>query len=419
MNPPFRYWSGRVDRPGSAVLPGNATGLEKAMADVSAEELLAINAEAIAGFWDPDAVTECNMPHLAAALGVNFWDDSWSVPAKRRWLRLQQRFQSVRGTRAALDMIADQLRYAGAPVRIKRVRSGKGRFFLSGPNPARDAKWKASLPEIRIYTERPRSAPRNVMSFPTPGKLSPRMFLAGPDSPYIGFAAGRGTEIGDVHIRRAVMIEDGVETPVGLASNTPAPVEQVYIRERSRAFRGGVQYLNHTFLNGDPAKPLITIDRSGMEGWNLVAQGGTSKASPESFPVVERANTLAFVGKPLGRFLTRADKATAYYESFRVTGRGELAPTTGGVVAFLNHTRMGNRARTIEVDLEFPRTRRRPIRVFLGRPFSGRFLSGGTDSDIDDVKRAIKAASAKGDRVLLNFDTRPTFGQARSFNEIV
>jgi hypothetical protein len=89
------------------------------------------------------------------------------------------------------------------------------------------------------------------------------------------------------------------------------------------------------------------------------------------------------------------------------------------VVAFLNHTRMGNRARTIEVDLEFPRTRRRPIRVFLGRPFSGRFLSGGTDSDIDDVKRAIKAASAKGDRVLLNFDTRPTFGQARSFNEIV
>jgi hypothetical protein len=413
------YSSARVRNPGSAVLPANATGLERAMADISADELLTIGAELIADQWDPARVQERNMQHLTRVLGVNLWDERWPLAAKRRWLRLQPQFQALRGTRAAVQMVLDQLTYAGNPASLVGSTGAGRRFFLSrGVDPAAHARWVASLPEIRLYNDAPRTPPRNAASFPGDNKRTPRIFLDGTDD-RLGFVVGRETVNEEVHTRRAVLIEDGVETPLGVYGNCPGSTESFYLPTRSRNAVGGGFFLTHSFWGREDATPpVVAITRGGAAGWNIVREGAPAKAEPIRVPLRRVNRVAAFAGKAIGRFLTRATAENEYYESWRIIGRGDLPNNTGPVVSFVDHARMGNRPKTTTLQIKRQISRKRGVSIFLGHFTANRFLGTTDPRLVDDVVRAVKAAGTVGDRFLIDFEGRKLLSDARSFNEL-
>ncbi len=87
-----------VEHAGANLLYQAATGLEKAMADVDAERLLSTYAELIIDQWDPDEISETNLPYLAWAMSVNLWERDWPTEFKRYWTKNQWEFLSQRGT---------------------------------------------------------------------------------------------------------------------------------------------------------------------------------------------------------------------------------------------------------------------------------------------------------------------------------
>src|SRR6059058_3941958 len=84
---------------GTDVLYQNATGAERAMADVDIQRLLDVPAELIIENWDPALVQERNIPFLAFGMGVTLWEpDVWSIATQRQWIADQWKFKARRGT---------------------------------------------------------------------------------------------------------------------------------------------------------------------------------------------------------------------------------------------------------------------------------------------------------------------------------
>jgi Phage tail protein (Tail_P2_I) len=89
-------FSGISPTAGSDMLYRQATGLEKAMADVDAYRLTSTYAELVRDQWDPYAISYRNLGYLAWAMGVNLWEDNWSYEFKRWWIVNQWTFKSQR-----------------------------------------------------------------------------------------------------------------------------------------------------------------------------------------------------------------------------------------------------------------------------------------------------------------------------------
>lgn len=132
---------------GKDVIYQNATGLEKALADVDAYRLTATYAELVRDQWDPYAVSRKNLAHLAWAMGVNLWEDSWDEVFKRQWVAKQWQLKYLRGSRLGLDTF---VRAVGGEV--KRCIVPPARTYpLAAYTDEERAAYIAKFPQLRMY----------------------------------------------------------------------------------------------------------------------------------------------------------------------------------------------------------------------------------------------------------------------------
>ncbi|MCY4479115.1 MAG: phage tail protein I [Rhodospirillales bacterium] len=95
----------------AALLPPNATALERAMADTAAARLLALEADTVGTLWDPMLCPEPWLERLAAAYGTAPYDSGWSEERRRTAVADTAANRSRHGTVAAIRRI---LAFAGA-----------------------------------------------------------------------------------------------------------------------------------------------------------------------------------------------------------------------------------------------------------------------------------------------------------------
>jgi phage tail P2-like protein len=143
---------GIIKAPGAKLLYHNASGLEKAMADVDGERLIGTYAEIINDQWNPYKISYNNLPYLGYAQGVLLWEEGWSESTQREWVARQFEYKSLRGTQAGIEMA---LNYSGRDFTggyfIKQALRPPQCFFAS-PSMNKEAYdfWIHLLPEVRI-----------------------------------------------------------------------------------------------------------------------------------------------------------------------------------------------------------------------------------------------------------------------------
>jgi hypothetical protein len=101
---------GVLPHAGAKLIYGNATGLEKSMADVDGERLIGTYAEIINDQWNPYKISYNNLPYLGYAMGVMLWEEGWSESTQREWVARQFEYKALRGTQDGIEMA---LNYAG------------------------------------------------------------------------------------------------------------------------------------------------------------------------------------------------------------------------------------------------------------------------------------------------------------------
>lgn len=173
------------------LLPANAGEFEQAHALVAAWRLPDVFAlvKVLRTLWDPLTCPASELPILAWAWSVDYWRPEWTEARKRRVIAEARLYHSrkttVAGARMALGYRDAQL------VRAYTPRQG---VFADPPvSEAENKAWIAGLPEIRVYDPAPAILARR------PG----------------GFIGVSCFVRGDARLaRRAVLLRDGVETPL-------------------------------------------------------------------------------------------------------------------------------------------------------------------------------------------------------------
>jgi Phage tail protein (Tail_P2_I) len=141
---------------GSQLIYRQATGLEKALADVDAYNLTRTYAELVRDQWDPYAINYRNLGYLAWAMGVNLWEADWDETFRRWWVANQWTMKYERGS---LLGISDFLNAAGSnsrtcPYGIKVMSAivPPAKFFPGKSSTAADrAAYLARFPQLRLY----------------------------------------------------------------------------------------------------------------------------------------------------------------------------------------------------------------------------------------------------------------------------
>jgi Phage tail protein (Tail_P2_I) len=143
---------GIIKRPGAKLIYGNATGLEKSMADVDGERLIGTYAEIINDQWNPYKISYNNLPYLGYAMGVMLWEEGWSESTQREWVARQFEYKALRGTQAGIEMA---LNYAGRDFTggytiVQAIRPPQ--CFFASPSLSKEAYdfWIHLMPELRI-----------------------------------------------------------------------------------------------------------------------------------------------------------------------------------------------------------------------------------------------------------------------------
>jgi phage tail P2-like protein len=136
---------------GSEVIYRQASGLEKALADVDSQRLLAIYAELVSDQWDPYRISFANLPFLAHSMGVNLWEDDWSEEKRRWWTATQWTFKYQRGSLLGIKTAINAVGY-----RVKRAIVPPATFYPGKSlTPAERAAFVARFPQLRLYPFKP------------------------------------------------------------------------------------------------------------------------------------------------------------------------------------------------------------------------------------------------------------------------
>jgi hypothetical protein len=141
-----------IKAPGAKLLYRAASGLEKAMADVDGERLLAMNAEIIIDQWDPYKISYNNLPYLAYAMGALIWENGWTESTQREWTALQFTYKSLRGTVAGIEMALDFIGrdFTGGYDLVQAIRPPQAFFASPSLSKAEYDFWIHLMPELRI-----------------------------------------------------------------------------------------------------------------------------------------------------------------------------------------------------------------------------------------------------------------------------
>jgi phage tail P2-like protein len=148
---------GVILHPGGKLIYGNASGLEKSMADVDGERLIGTYAEIINDQWNPYKISYNNLPYLGYAMGVMLWEEGWSESTQREWVARQFEYKALRGTQDGIEMALNYTGrdfVGGTGYNITQALRPPQCFFAS-PTLSKEAYdfWIRLMPELRITFE--------------------------------------------------------------------------------------------------------------------------------------------------------------------------------------------------------------------------------------------------------------------------
>jgi phage tail P2-like protein len=421
-----------IDNPGSQVLFPSATGLEKAMADVDAERLIRIYAEAIIDVWDPYKIAARNLPYLAWAMGVNLWEDDWRELTKRTWTARQWEFKSKRGTAAGLRMAVDYIGRDVSPFgyQVTKLTTPPQRVY-SGPSLTREEReaWLADMPQLRVW----RIQERGVAGFwkvfyggrGTGRQHDARFCLGGVEDNPVARAITPTTAIERLK-RRARWIVHGEETDITVSEFGTYWRLRLRGVEDSKVFVGRPFGLRRFYIPSDAAKRLITIMPKDRLSWRSPVWASLEPvtAEPERIMIGGMRRHSVFsggsdptmqvtMGGPLGgsSYYAPSDAWARVFERYAINdGSAELLKRRP--VQFMGTGRYGFPKYTAWVGVSL--RSKRKWAVFDGVPFN-RFFLPHDPTPVKRVKAAVQASKKIADRILLELGPVPRFVAGRAF----
>jgi phage tail P2-like protein len=407
--------------PGAQALFPNATGFEKAMADVDAERLIRIYAEAIIDVWDPYRISLRNLPYLAWAMGVNLWDDGWCETTKRTWVARQWEFKSLRGTAAGIRMAVD---YVSRDVtswgyQVTKITAPPQRVY-SGPSLTREEReaWLAMLPQVRVW----RAQERGAASF---GKLfyggsetgrqrDHRFCGGGAAADPVLRAAVPSTALSRLH-RRARYVVRAQETDVTVSEFGS------YWRLHLRGMAGQKIFASRPirparfYIRSDAAARLITVMPRERLAWRSPVTPSVEPvtAEPERIVVGGMRRRSTFCDVPLRQraFYVPSDAWARIFERYAIND-GSVELQKRRPVQFMGTGRYGFPRYTAWVGVSL--RSKRKWAVFDGPPHR-RFFLPHDGTPVARAKRAVLASKKLVDRILLELGPVPRFVAGRPF----
>jgi hypothetical protein len=345
----------------------------------------------IATLWNPWTIRADLLAHLAHALRVDFWRESWPEARKRSVCANAFALKRMKGTLAGIgrhiELADGKLLRAVLPP--QRVFSG-----ASLTRAQREA-WLDRLPQIRVHLAREKAtAGFKVFT----GGRTYRSFCDGRF--FMPSTAGQRLQL------RSVWVEGGLATP--------ARVEQFQgfyrIYRPGHAGRRvfvGLPVGRRFFQPSSAWQRIITIAPATNQPWRQPVGPKLEpvSAEPELVVVSRSKGRRAFVGDTMrGHFLCPHRSLSyhrfAFYDGTRV-------PMRARPVQFMSVGRYGWPARVAQLEVSAPG--RRPEWAAGGGIIvpKARFWRPHDGRPTQDVMRAIRVSKRAADRVLLKHAARP------------
>jgi hypothetical protein len=388
--------------------------------------------------WDPWAISYRNLGFLAWASGVNLWEDDWSEQQRRQWVADQWTFKYYRGSDLGMKMAVEEV---GAKL-LKLIRPPAQFFPGSSLTPAERQAYVARFPQLRLYpyAPRPQLAWLNYLGGEIPDAQGNPKFVHngrffGPYRPFYptNFNAG------GLYLRKATYYDPrtGVETQLTVRTVVGVPVPgmpvttydevQLPINPGNLFFpgTGNEQYLvprgtaltitrRHAVVLGRlpfEAQRLIRVPRDGTLTTTQY-QAIFQTVSPDLKPINVRPelveqehpirSTELYCGQPLLRkFLPKTNAGLFFYERWYLFDPTRQ-PDQRWARTYMGRARFGipKYSAIAKIDASFPWPSRS---AYYGGFFGhGRFFAPRNTKRIDQVRRAVTAAMALRDTVLID-----------------
>lgn len=392
---------------GAALIEDGAEILERLICDIEAEELLTIKAELIRDNWDPWKVQAGrNLTVLAFAMGVTLWDENWPELTKRAWVDDQWRFKGIRGTEPALDRALALWGYT-----LEQTITPPQGYYASEEFTAdQRAAWLAQMPTLRVRLELAH------------GYGSPDEWFAGD-----GFAGEQVAGLDDgpiLYARRGFLRKDGVDYPLDsvvlsttVVDGTTTITERIAVPGRSTfGFFAGEDFAGDDRFAGaaEVEADLVTVSR------DEATQTATSTltlntAKPGLVPLdvgfsqesdIGNAGPYFYAGDFAGDGFAGDDPARdMLVDVMHLFDPAVALPMTEGA-SFAGVDRVGIDQKTAELMVDL-KGKAEPYAWIAGRSFEGEGCAVAEDPKaIDNALRAVEAARALRDTVLVNFAPR-------------
>lgn len=414
---------------GNQVLYRASSGMERAAADVDADQMLGnklalseLQAELIIDTWNAYHTIYRNLPFLAWAYDVDLWEDGWSEATQREWVDRQWEFKTKRGTIAAIRMALDFagrgfVRDAGGYELIQYVTPPQD-FFVSPDLSVEEMNaWVRLMPEVRIY-----------LGHDTGSALGDELYLTNEPETQDGFLEVRsavGYDDGwELYGRRAILRQAGhpdVRLKVIQRHNVSTKFatvdfEDVHVAGLSTIgmFIGEDALEEEKFLDFDELAPRlyrVTLDRNYD---SVRTELHLSAIVPTLEPLTARYERNSDIGDA-GPFMflddgvMEVDFLETDYGALMLADRVYLldpnitTPMTKGF-SFLDTDRLNMHPYTMELMVDLKQFDSAPS-VYIDESFFDD--SSFVDEDpnhIDRARRAVIAAKSLRDKALMAFD---------------
>lgn len=382
------------------LLPPNATPFERAL-DGAVGTRFPLPTELVSAMWDADRCPTALLGFLAYQLSVDLWDEDWPEVIKRRVCRDAFALHRLKTTLAGIKAY---VALAGGEV-VKATRPPARVYPTSGMTAAEREAWLQTLPQLRLYPFdlRPLGSKRVFFSRTRP-LFSARAYPR----------ASRGFQLMGT---RATRWDRGVETDIAYEQPAAGIVRLLLPRTTPRPFLGHC-YLQRLYATTPvAARNVVTLDLSGDIGGYAVAQGldPVSIAPTRIYQARTAPAARAFLGRRGRRWLLTSSGPRLVYDRICLNDPTRVAARRHGRV-FLGHARLGSRPfeATLRVDLPLKRSPQRAAR-FAGHGF----LKGGDMAGLGRIARAIGAAKAARDTILIDTVVRRPvrFGDGLRFGQ--
>lgn len=340
--------------------------------------------------WNPWTIPERHLDLLAWAFSVDVWNAAWPIERRRQVVAEARAFHraktTVKGFRMALGYVDAAL------VRAHLPRDG---FFAGrAPTEAEQEAWLATLPEIRIYTNAPKTRPGRK-----------------------GFLCGR-TPVRDARrivldLRRAELRRQGTITPLIFSGVTQdasgrllSEPERLLIPGPAAGRMRAGSRLGAPVSDGRAAG-LRVLPLSFTRGGDRTLPGVISTTllpvdiAPRQVAEPRPAGLGLFAGRPRrGRGVRPNDADGAFYAAIRLADGG--IPTLARMRNVVGKTRLRRERFTASLLVHVPRD---PLRSAYA---PGRVARAAPTALVQQIESAIAVTQAARDTLFLDLNsTRP------------